>query len=431
MPCSFYGQCTALLALVLIGGCAQQSHDAMQGNGNGHKVTVIQNGPDARIEAQEALINAEPGEVIEFAEGEFDLDMTLSLEDLAGITIRGRGMDKTILNFSNQEAGAGGEGIKVGAGCDNFTIENLMVRDTKADGIKVQGVNGVTFRRVQVEWSRGPDPDNGAYGIYPVLCENVLVEDCVVTDCSDAGVYVGQSKNAIVRRNRAERNVVGIEIENTIGADVYNNVSTDNAGGLAVFALPGLEQKVGRHCRMFNNEVYANNHVNFAKEGNIVASVPSGTGLMIMANDQVEIFNNEIRDNRTANVLIISYRATQREYDDPEYDPYPTAIYIHDNEISGGGSDPQGDFGTLLRSTLGTPAPDIIYDGLLPDDDRVVDGKLLPEKAVYLKNNGDATFINLDLANVMANNEPNMIRDVAAHEGSHEPLEPIEIPGVE
>lgn len=429
MPRLVFGACTALAALVLISGCAQQAGDDLHANGNGHKVTTIQNGPEARVEAQEALINAEAGEIIEFAEGEFELDMTLSLEDLAGITIRGQGMDKTILNFASQAAGAGGEGIKVGAGCDDFTIENLTVRDSKADAIKVQGVKGVTFRRVLVEWTRGPDPDNGAYGVYPVLCENVLIEDCVVTDCSDAGVYVGQSKNVIVRRNRAERNVVGIEIENTIGADVYNNVSTNNAGGLAVFALPGLEQKVGRQCRMFNNEVYANNHVNFAKEGNIVASVPSGTGLMIMANEEVEAFNNEIRDNRTANVLIISYLSTQREYDDPQYDPFPTAIHIHDNEISGGGQDPQGDFGALLRSAIGTPAPDIIYDGVLPQDDRVVDGELVAEKSVVIKNNGDATFINLDMTRVMSNEEPQMNRDLAAHDGTLEPLEPISIPG--
>lgn len=418
----------------LLSGCAEEKSPALQ-NGtaavaNGHKVTVIQNGPNARAEAQEALITAEPGEIIEFAEGTFDIDMTLSLEDVDGVTIRGKGMDKTILNFANQAVGGGGEGIKVGGGADNFTIEDMTIRDTTGDGIKVQDVDGVTFRRVLVEWTRGPDPNNGAYGVYPVLCKNVLIEDCVVTDCSDAGVYVGQSQNVIVRRNRAERNVVGIEIENTIGADVYENVSTNNAGGLAIFSLPGLEQKNGSHCRAYNNRVFENNHENFAKEGNIVADVPSGTGLMIMANDHVEIFNNEIRDNRTINVSIISYLATQNKFDDAEYDPYPEAIHVHNNEISGGGGDPQGKFGALFAALLGSQIPDIVYDGILPED-RLVDGQMPPELRVYIHDNGDATFAHLDLMNLESEGGPNISTDVSEFAGELPPLDPIVIPGVE
>ena len=47
-----------------------------------------------------------------------------------------------------------------------------------------------------------------------------------------------------------------------------------------------------------------------------MAAVPPGTGLMIMANDHVEVFDNDIHDNQTANCSIISYIATQRPYDD-------------------------------------------------------------------------------------------------------------------
>jgi len=52
----------------------------------------------------------------------------------------------------------------------------------------------------------------------------------VAIAAADAGSYVGQSKNVIVRNNRAESNVAGIEIENTQGADVYDNVAVDNTG---------------------------------------------------------------------------------------------------------------------------------------------------------------------------------------------------------
>src|SRR3546814_1386139 len=86
-------------------------------------------------------------------------------------------------------------------------------------------------------WTGGPSTDNGAYGLYPVQVDNVLIEDSVVKGASDAGIYVGQSTNIIVRNNRAEGNVAGIEIENSTGADVYGNTTTGKTGGILVFKI--------------------------------------------------------------------------------------------------------------------------------------------------------------------------------------------------
>src|SRR5581483_10115819 len=96
---------------------------------------------------------------------------------------------------------------------------------------------------------------------------------------SDAGIYVGQSQKVVVRKCRAEQNVAGIEIENCTDADVYENMATNNAGGLLVFDLPGLQAKNGRRVRVHDNQVFANNHENFAPKGNIVATVAPGTGM--------------------------------------------------------------------------------------------------------------------------------------------------------
>lgn len=417
------------------GGCMEENGHQAKGPAK-ENVIVIQPGENAQKEAQTALIKAKPGDVIEFAAGDFNFNQTLSLEDVEGVTIRGQGTDKTRLNYKDQIAGGGGEGILVKSG--NFTISDLTVQDTKGDGVKVEGVKGVTFRNVKVEWTRGPHPENGAYGVYPVLCEDVLVEGCTITDCSDAGVYVGQSKNVIVRRNHAERNVAGIEIENTIGADVYENTATNNAGGLLVFSLPGLKQKNGSDCRVFNNKVWANNHENFAKPGNIVATIPPGTGVIIMANDRVEVFNNEIRDNQTVNVSIMSYFVSQNKFDDKEYDPYPEAIYIHDNKITGGGDKPSGDFGALVGPLLQAKLPelkdfpDIVYDGML-NPAKAKDGALPAEEAVYIQNNGDeATFAFIDLGAILGNKEPNLTSSLEnfAKEAPFK-IEAIKIEGVE
>ncbi|MCB1322974.1 MAG: right-handed parallel beta-helix repeat-containing protein, partial [Leptospiraceae bacterium] len=231
------------------------------------------------------LIEAQEGTVIRLPAGTFQLTGSLSLKQ-NGVTIRGAGIDQTILNFSRQTVGS--EGLTVNA--NDFTIEDLAIEDTKGDALKVNGGKNITIRRVRTEWTNGPDEDNGAYGIYPVQCENVLIEESVAIGASDAGIYVGQSTQIIVRNNRAEYNVAGIEIENSTFADVYNNVATKNTGGILVFDLPDLPVQGGQNTRVFKNEVIDNNTDNFAPSGNIVGRVPTGTGMMILANDNIEIF---------------------------------------------------------------------------------------------------------------------------------------------
>mgnify|MGYP005815613191 CR=1 FL=1 len=162
---------------------------------------------DFQKQLQTQLIKARPGEVIEIPAGTWQLDRSLSLK-VSGVTLRGAGMDKTILNFRGQKSGA--EGLLVNA--SDFTIEDLALEDTKGDALKVVGGENIVIRRVRTEWTNGPATENGAYGIYPVQTENVLIDGVVAIGASDAGIYVGQSRNVVVRNSRAERNVAGIEI---------------------------------------------------------------------------------------------------------------------------------------------------------------------------------------------------------------------------
>ncbi|MFN3163650.1 MAG: parallel beta-helix domain-containing protein [Pseudohongiellaceae bacterium] len=209
------------------------------------------------------------------------------------------------------------------------------------------------MRNVRTEWTGGPLTSNGAYGIYPVQSSNVLIDGAVAIGASDAGIYVGQSTRIIVRNSRAEYNVAGIEIENSTFADVHNNVATNNTGGILVFDLPNLPVQGGRNTRVFNNQINNNNTANFAPEGNIVGTVPAGTGLMILANDSIEVFGNDFIDNNSANVLIASYLITGLDVDDENYDPFPEAIYIHGNNFSGGGTQPDSEPLTMLQQATG------------------------------------------------------------------------------
>ncbi|RNF85892.1 parallel beta-helix domain-containing protein [Montanilutibacter psychrotolerans] len=343
---------TALAVAVLATACQQQAPTA---------TAPVDGGYQAKL--QERLLDAKPGDVIEIPAGRHVFDRSLSLR-VDGVTLRGAGMDKTILSFKGQKSGA--EGLLVNAG--NFTLENLAIEDSKGDGLKVNEGDNITIRGVRVEWTRGPHTSNGAYGLYPVQASNVLIEDCVVIGASDAGIYVGQSNNIVVRRNRVERNVAGIEIENSVGADVHDNLATGNTGGILVFNMPNLPVP-GHSTRVFKNRVIANNHDNFAAKGAAVASVPAGSGVVINSNDKVEIFDNDIAGNRTANVIVSSYWSTgyMNKYGvAKDYDPYPEQIAVFGNRFSGGGDSPDGfDLKALKLALygLGGHLPDVLWDG--------------------------------------------------------------------
>jgi len=317
---------------------------------------------DYQEELQIQLLDAKPGDIIEIPAGKYSFSRSLSLS-VDGVTIRGAGMNDTILSFKDQVTGA--EGLLVTA--NDFTLENLAIEDTIGDAVKVNEGNNIIIRGVRVEWTNGPSTKNGAYGLYPVQTTNVLLEDNVSIGASDAGIYVGQSKDVIVRRNRAEFNVAGIEIENTINADVYENIATNNTGGILVFNMPNLPQE-GKYARVFKNKIIANNTKNFGHKGTPVASVPAGTGVIVNSNDYVEIFNNEIADNKTANVIISSVYSTNYADDEAveNYDPYPEAIYIYANQFSGGGDSPDGlDLKALKVAMYGFDGafPDVLWDG--------------------------------------------------------------------
>lgn len=336
---------------------------------------------------QMQLIQAQPGTVIEIPAGVHEFTRSLSLS-VPGVTLRGAGMDASILSFRNQAQGA--EGLLVSA--DDFTIEDLAIEDTVGDALKVNQSTNVTIRNVRTEWTNGPDSGNGAYGIYPVQSTNVLIEGSVAIGARDAGIYVGQSSQIIVRNSRAEYNVAGIEIENSTYADVYDNLATNNTGGILVFDLPNLPIQGGQATRVFNNRIVGNNTENFAPPGNIVGNVPPGTGLLVLANDNIEVFGNEFSDNGNVNMMIYSFVLGGREIDDPDYDPYPEQIFVHDNSFTGGGTAPRHWALVALNEATGNPSPNIVWDGILKP------GASNSQIVCVANNHGDdaAPFVNLD-----------------------------------
>jgi hypothetical protein len=174
-----------LLSILLVFGCAKSEADpkagSRQNGGVGTSVQAplaattvqVKPGPKVQEELLTALIKAKPGTTIELAEGKYKFTGSLSLT-VPHVTLRGAGLDKTILSFAKQDQGK--EGLLVTA--NDFRAEGFTIEDSKADGLKVVGCKNLVLKQIKARWSGEPKEANGGYGLYPVQCTNVLIEGC-------------------------------------------------------------------------------------------------------------------------------------------------------------------------------------------------------------------------------------------------------------
>ncbi len=371
---------------------------------------------DIQDELLTQFIIAKDSSIIELPAGHYKFTRSLALEGVNNVTIRGKGIDKTILSFKDQSEGA--EGIRI-SNSYNVVLEDFTVEDAVGDNIKVMDTDGITFRRVKAAWTGPITSENGSYGLYPVICKNVLIEECEAMGSSDAGIYVGQSEEVVIRNNKAYQNVAGIESENSDDVLIYGNEAYDNTGGILVFNLPGLT-RYGKNIKVYDNKVYSNNRKNFGIKGAIVSNIPGGTGLLILATNDVEVYNNNIDGHKTFGAAIISYNLVDAMEDDinadpvnayggvrtvtdfrndKNYDPYPGQIYFHDNIYNNGALIPNlsSDFGRLFFFKRGFGIPDVVIDGF-KSPKYFLDGEVNPYYRICIEEN-EIDFLDLDAGN--------------------------------
>jgi parallel beta-helix repeat protein len=383
---------TAAVTLVGCGGSDEQTGSCLTATCTASNFVLPANAiyvsPDATdgTDLKDAIITAltdvADNAVIVLPKGEFIVSASITVTDATGITITGHGINATKLDFSTATED---DGFKFTGGTD-ITIRDLGVYEAPKNAIKADGVNGIHMTYTAAVWETdlelGGD-NNGAYGLYPVSSQNVLMENNYSKGSADAGIYVGQSNNIVVRNNIAEHNVAGIEIENSTNADVYNNKAFDNSAGILSFDLPGLPQAYGGGVRIFSNDTYANNTTNVG--AGAVSLAPAGTGILIFATSDVEIYNNTITDNKTAGIEVASYFLSDDDL--PNYatnysetikkgwSPLIKNINMHDNTFKNN-SLASPPLSGLLQQIIGgyltgqnatmTPqtAPAIIYGGI-------------------------------------------------------------------
>lgn len=356
---------------------------------------------------QTAFDTVKSNGVVCLAPGTYTLKNHVTLGRAQNVKLRGTGKtrEEVILDFDGQTSGE--EGILVTA--PGFTIENLWIKNTSGNGIKVQANNSV-FRNIKVGWDHpgagigDAGPTSGAYAIYPTSAENTLMEDNEVYGAADAGIYAGQCKHVIARRNNSHDNVLGIEIENSISAEVYDNDVHHNTTGFLLDLLPNLQQTVAHDYLVHDNHVHDNNLPNFAQANTLAGTAPQGTGVLVLCPTDVEIKNNNIENNGGVGVIVVSYdiidilsviNGGTPSTPDPNTSRWPERIYIHDNTYANNGNDPQGAyalFGVGPDGGKKTIPYNVLWDGITKP---IEGGKATSESAkICLGTTEQASFVN-------------------------------------
>lgn len=341
--------------------------------------------PNQTKELQTLFNSLEECTTIDLAAGTYVFNNSVSISGVNGIKLKGAGKKATTLKFVD----AGNvNGVDVEA-ANSFTIRDLKILDSPKNGLEIRLSENILIDNIEVTWSATSGEamkKNGAYGVYPVNVINVLLQNTDTFYASDAGLYVGQCINALVRYNRAEYNVMGLEIENTINADVYENTVTNNTGGFLAYDL-NKNTIVSRNIRVHKNRIYGNNNPNFASTG-IVKTVPAGVGMVLTSIRDIEIYDNVFGKNNSTDIGIMNGLVSET----PNFSEWPMNnwrahdIYLHDNSF-GGDSGKAVDngitdgknrpLGLLVKSVMDSinefnvsnskkaePVPNIVYDGV-------------------------------------------------------------------
>ncbi len=292
---------------------------------------------------QDAIDQAKPGDVVEVMPGTYHEALTLSIHNL---TLRG------VADANGQWPILDGEsefdnGVFVTGSF--FTIEQFQIRNYKENGVITQGGYGPVYRDLIID-------NPGEYAVFPIASTNVLVERVKASGATDAALYVGQSRDIVVRDSEAFDSVTGIEIENSVDALVENNYVHDNTGGILVFLLPNLNAKDGHDTVVKNNRVENNNTPNFAADG-VVQNVPPGTGILIMAADGTEVTGNIISGNNSAGIGVVASSIIFDDVSDFDIPLVPEQTWVHDNTYRNNGNDP-----APLLADLGLPGVDVLWD---------------------------------------------------------------------
>ncbi len=301
---------------------------------------------------QAAVQAAAPGTTIHVMPGTYNETVYI---DKDGIRLLGiiQGSERATLN------GKGELNDAILFSGNNIVVEGFLITRYKGNGIMSQAGNNYEIRDNIIV-------DTGVYGIFPQLGKNGVIEHNVISGIEDAAIYVGMSDNTHVAYNEVFDSVAGIEIENSRHAIVESNFVYHNTGGVLAFITPGLPIKTTYDVIIRNNWISDNNTPNFGAPGSTVGGIPAGTGIMIMAADDVVIEGNIITNNKTVGIMAVDHNTASQLTNvtvDPESDPNSDGLKILNNTMHNNGYDTIDEIRALMLVDMKTGNPDIFAVG--------------------------------------------------------------------
>ncbi|WP_340681095.1 parallel beta-helix domain-containing protein [Paraglaciecola sp.] len=309
------------------------------------KVHIVEDGGSIM-----AAVNlAEPGDTIQIMPGTYHETVYIDKDDIHIIGVIVEGKRATL-------DGQGKLNDAILYSGNNIIVKNLTITRYKGNGIMGQAGNNF-------EISHNIIVDTGVYGIFPQLGKNGLIEYNIVSGISDAAIYVGMSDNIHVAHNHVFDSVAGIEIENSRHAIVENNMVHNNTGGILAFITPGLPIKTTFDVIIRNNFITDNNTPNFGAPGSTVSGIPAGTGILVMAADEVIIEDNIITGNKTIGIIITDHENAPNTTIDPESDSKPDKVMILNNFMANNGYDTIDEAKALMLTEFKQGKPDILRLG--------------------------------------------------------------------
>ena len=339
----------AFTVAIVFTGCKKDfpspchDEDSLKGKSKGiivHKGGSIQAAVDA----------AAPGETIFIEGGTYNEAIVVNKQGIHLIGSSCFASEKVIIQNPGDEE----NGITVQDEGDGFVLKNVTVQNFKENGVFLSHVDNFLLSHVVAI-------NDGEYGLFPVFCKNGIVEFCLAIGHTDTGIYIGQSESVSVQFNEAHGNVNGLEIENCSNIAVLKNHSYDNVSGILIVLLPGLTVKTSSNVLVTDNNIEANNHVNFADPaGGFEAFVPSGCGILLVGVDNVTIKNNKISNNNftgiaTVSTVILGALAGLPPEAFADIEPNPDGTKIINNLLVNNG--------TVPPAGLPLPGVDLLWDG--------------------------------------------------------------------
>ncbi len=296
--------------------------------------------PDAVVQPggsiQAAIDAARPGSVIFVQPGTYSEALTVSKP----LALVGQGAGAVLENPGSAE-----NGVTVTIG--PFALSNFTVRDFGENGVLLTGVNGFLLHRVATV-------NDGEYGLFPVSSAAGLIVGCSASGHTDTGIYVGQSRGVVVLGSSASANVNGIEIENSSQMAVLDNDTGNNTLGILVDLLPGLPVTSAAGVVVRGNRVHDNNMPN-TSPGGLAALVPTGSGVIVLGTDQVEVGDNTVTGNETVGIAVVSSEVLAAlGVPVTGIEPNPDGVHVVGNDVVGNGTAP---------ATTLFPGVDLLWDG--------------------------------------------------------------------